>query len=333
MAGVSSTGHSRESQLNKAIATSGTTTLSADEARNGILRFTATLVGNANVEIPLAEAPAGARWTVENATTGAFTLTVQTVGGSGVNVAQGFRTAIISTGTNLEYLITDLSGIGSGAGDQEAAGFRQSVGYTLLTDGAGPPLDISTTAEIDYAILEADLAAATEDYAVTLPTAGEGMVPGRHWIIYNADTQKAALITVDGQAAEGVRIPPEQARWCYVDGGTQMRPGHGRYDYLEVNLDDADIDYRTDEEIHRYEIVKVNTGSGSQTAARSLIVPDSQGQIYRVWNNVTESGGPHGITVKTAAGTGISIATTKIRTLFSDGTNIYSLGADNDPTA
>jgi hypothetical protein len=60
MAGIISTGILRASELSKSVAGgAGTTTLTADESRNGTIIATGTLTDNRNMAIPDLEAPAG----------------------------------------------------------------------------------------------------------------------------------------------------------------------------------------------------------------------------------------------------------------------------------
>jgi hypothetical protein len=76
----------------------GTLNLSALEAQNGILELTGALTGNRIVTVP---ASPPQTYIVRNGTTGNFTLTFQTVGGTGVLVAQGQSSLLYSDGTNV----------------------------------------------------------------------------------------------------------------------------------------------------------------------------------------------------------------------------------------
>lgn len=61
--------------------------------------------------------------------------------------------------------------------------------------------------------------------------------------------------------------------------------------------------------------------TGTLTAARNLVVPNT-GKLYLVYNNTT---GGYALTVKTAAGTGISVANGKKKFVYSDGTNVVDV--------
>ena len=77
-------------------STTGTVTLTAAQYSNPVLVVTGTLVGNVNYVLPT-----GGYWTVENASTGAFTVTFKTASGTGVVVQQGAAVTIAGDGTNI----------------------------------------------------------------------------------------------------------------------------------------------------------------------------------------------------------------------------------------
>lgn len=88
--------------------TGGTTTLttangSADQARMAFLDVSGVLVSNATITCPDSVSK---HYIVKNGTTGAFTLTVKTVSGTGVLVNQGFTTLVWSDGTNVYNALT-----------------------------------------------------------------------------------------------------------------------------------------------------------------------------------------------------------------------------------
>lgn len=80
-----------------AVGGTGDFTLTAEQARNNILTFTGVLTGNRDIIFP---AP-GRSWTVRNAASGGFTLTVKTNGGTGVVIAPGTTAIIYSNSTNM----------------------------------------------------------------------------------------------------------------------------------------------------------------------------------------------------------------------------------------
>ncbi len=88
-------------RLSRSVAGSSNVTLTAAEVRNDSLVFTGTLTGNINVIVP--NGPQ--KWHVLNSTSGAFTLTIKTSGGSGIAVTQGARATLEADGTNVVNLI------------------------------------------------------------------------------------------------------------------------------------------------------------------------------------------------------------------------------------
>lgn len=87
----------------------GDTTLSDYEYRNRILVLTGVLTGNRNVIVPATE---GLPWIVHNNTSGAFTITVKTSGGTGVTITQGTHALVYSDGTNIVRASPDTGSSG-----------------------------------------------------------------------------------------------------------------------------------------------------------------------------------------------------------------------------
>jgi hypothetical protein len=83
--------------LSKSVAGGVDVTLTTDEAANLFYEFTGALTANINVVVP----GNVRQFFVRNATTGAYTLTVKTVSGTGVKVLQGARTHLECDGTNV----------------------------------------------------------------------------------------------------------------------------------------------------------------------------------------------------------------------------------------
>lgn len=90
------------------VGTGGSYTLSTSQAAAQIMKFTGTLTSNSTVVVPTS----GKTFTVWNATTGAFTLTVKTASGSGILVTQGFTQELICEGSNIVIASNDLAGAG-----------------------------------------------------------------------------------------------------------------------------------------------------------------------------------------------------------------------------
>jgi hypothetical protein len=76
--------------------TSADVTLSAVQARCGIILLTGALTGNRNLIVPSAGS-----WNVVNNTTGNFDVVVKTAGGTGVTIPQGGSDNVFSDGSNV----------------------------------------------------------------------------------------------------------------------------------------------------------------------------------------------------------------------------------------
>lgn len=92
-------------RLSKSVAGSSDVTLTTAEARNAILEFTGTLTGSINVIVPTKNR----KFIVYNNTTGSYTLTVKTSGGTGVAVTQGQRVWLYCDATNVVALSSAAS--------------------------------------------------------------------------------------------------------------------------------------------------------------------------------------------------------------------------------
>lgn len=86
-----------------AVGGSGTYTLTSAEYAKVALKFTGTLTGNRTIVVPTAIRD----YWVNNATSGAFTLTVKTASGSGVAVTQGKSATLYCDGTDVIAADTD----------------------------------------------------------------------------------------------------------------------------------------------------------------------------------------------------------------------------------
>lgn len=91
------------------VAGNSNVTLTATQSAQPVIELIGALTGSINVIFPTASNPAGGNWIISNQTTGAFTITCKTSGGTGVVVAQGKNNLIFSDGTNIEYSFNDVS--------------------------------------------------------------------------------------------------------------------------------------------------------------------------------------------------------------------------------
>jgi hypothetical protein len=91
--------------LSKSVAGSADVTLSAAEAKNGIINLTGVLTGSINLIVP---ATPTRSWIFKNATTGAYTLTIKMAAGTGVVCTQGYKAVAWTDGTNVMDALTDF---------------------------------------------------------------------------------------------------------------------------------------------------------------------------------------------------------------------------------
>lgn len=104
------------------------------EANNTTLYFTGALTANIVVFIPASRA---ASFNVINVTTGAFTLEVRVIGGTGVIIPQGTSSAVATNGVNA-YLIGSIAGGGGGGGGGGSPiGFGQTYVDKTASRAAG----------------------------------------------------------------------------------------------------------------------------------------------------------------------------------------------------
>jgi hypothetical protein len=97
--------------------------------------------------------------------------------------------------------------------------------------------------------------------------------------------------------------------------------GYGNPDYLSDTNLTITITNSNASQAARCLVLNVTSAFGSLTATRELIVPTTQKQ-YIVQNNTT---GGQSITVKTSAGTGITVPAGRKAHLYVDGTNVVQM--------
>jgi len=112
-----------------ALPASGTYTLSTAEQNLITYKFTGALSGNINVVVP----PTVQQYWVDNATTGAYTLTVKTAAGTGYAVPQNTRAILYCNGTSVvnastASIATPVSIADGGTGATSASGARINLG-------------------------------------------------------------------------------------------------------------------------------------------------------------------------------------------------------------
>jgi hypothetical protein len=117
------------------IAGTGTYTLAGSELNRIVYKLTGALTGTRVVIVP---ATVQQYW-IDNATTGAYTLTVRTSAGTGVTITQGARGIFYCNGTDVidadtSTISTPVSIADGGTGSTTAAGARINLGSTSVGD-------------------------------------------------------------------------------------------------------------------------------------------------------------------------------------------------------
>ena len=128
-------------RLSKSVAGGTDVTLTATEARNAIHEYTGLLTASINVIVP----SKNKIYLVYNNTSGSYTLTVKTSGGTGIAVTQGARTFLYCDATNVVALSSSVawSGLTDPSGNQSLAMGSNLTAWTWAGNyGSSVALDI-----------------------------------------------------------------------------------------------------------------------------------------------------------------------------------------------
>lgn len=133
--------------------TTADVTLSAAQARADEIKATGTLTGNRSIIVPTV----AGWWIVDNATSGAFTLTAKTVAGAGIAVPQGYRALVYCDGTDVKEAVTGFAGATSFGGTVTLSGTNANIatGANFISYGgtdAGLSFDASDNATLSAAL-------------------------------------------------------------------------------------------------------------------------------------------------------------------------------------
>ncbi len=153
--------------------TGGTVTLTDAEASNPVLGLSGTLTSNATIVLPTT---IKRLWVINNATSGAYTVTVKHASGAGVTVAQGKRNLIFSAG----------SGIYDGFNDFE------SIALTGTSTAPTAAVDTSTTQVASTAFVT-NQAASTNPIVDGTAAVGTSKRYARADHVHPTDTSRAPL--------------------------------------------------------------------------------------------------------------------------------------------
>jgi len=110
-------------------------------ARANVLKLIGVLTGNVNLILP---AWAGKGWVIDNATSGAFTVTAKTSGGSGVTITQGYAAAVRGDGTDILRRSPDATATTQLLGGAILAGIVSSPVATVQNVATGNTITLPT---------------------------------------------------------------------------------------------------------------------------------------------------------------------------------------------
>jgi hypothetical protein len=208
--------------LELSVAGGSNVTLTAAQANNGILRFTGLLTANINVIVP--NGPR--QYNVINNTTGAFTLTVKTLAGTGALIPQSGVLAVVADGTNVisadgptaggSPTYVQYNNSGAFAGSAKFAWVDASTKLQLGTSGGSPVTAFVKTPDASSGTV-ADLVIATGDATSTTACGSVFLRAG------DSDSGTAGSATVAGGASTTVTT----AGSATIRGGTNISTGAG----------------------------------------------------------------------------------------------------------
>ena len=162
-------------QLVKSVAGGATVTLTTTEAGYKLLKFTGAITANINIIVPSVTTI----WYVDNSTTGAFTLTVKTLSGTGVIINTTARVILYGDGTN----VLDAQTV-----------FATS---TLFAAGSAAAPSISFAADTDTGLYSA----AANELGVTTAGVTVGSFTSSGWVGNVSGGPPVTVVTATTQAA------------------------------------------------------------------------------------------------------------------------------------
>lgn len=101
--------------------------LTIAQYRNLIINFSGVLTDNVTYQVP---SGVGGQWTVQNSATGAFTITIASLGGGTSSVVSSSSVFIVSDGTNISALAPLPNGVTATAADLNILSGQSAAGLT-----------------------------------------------------------------------------------------------------------------------------------------------------------------------------------------------------------
>ena len=249
----------------------------------------------------------------------------------------GSVVATVAPGTVwILYLRTNATQAGTWAAYQfgaQSASFNVAAvagsGLKVISSALSQSMPVLSKAA-NYTMTEADRAKVIlwtgGGGTLTLPTAAAA---GSDWFIAvkNSGTGAVAVTppsgTIDGAAS--VSFGTTSSAFVFTDGSNYYTVGLGQsaaasaFDYVSVDISGTG-DYALDGALRNRISYRLYT-STSLTGNRNFVVPNTV-QQYWINNAVDPTSDPYTLTVKTAAGTGVTIARGQQAIVYCDGTNV-----------
>lgn len=219
------------SQVALNVAGNSNVNLTTVQAGAGALKFTGLLTGNINVVVP----NAAKRWTVINATTGAFTITLKTAAGAGVVITQGKRTLLECDAVDVfdpKTDFVDAALLGNPTAPTPAAGDNTTkvptTSFVRQIKAGHGVVNVAGNVNVNLAQGQWGLpmltlsGVLTGDIAVVVPSASD------QWL-FNNQTSGGFAVTVRTAIGQGIILTSgaTQHLWC---DGTDVRIVSGSFD-------------------------------------------------------------------------------------------------------
>lgn len=193
--------------LNLNVAGSSNVTETSAQAQNIIQQFTGALTGNINVIVPATVQ----LYFVENATSGAFTLTLKTASGTGIGIPQGTNAILYCDGTNVVNAFTaSVSGtlaLTSGSAVSPSLAFQGSLGTGLFSptsnifSATAGTTEVMRWQSVASAVNYWQISSSASNNALTATAAGTGTNVGFTFVPKGSGT--VTLSKLDGTVIGG----------------------------------------------------------------------------------------------------------------------------------
>ena len=196
--------------------TGGSTTLSASQYGNPTILVTGALTSNATLVVPN-----NGQWLIANRTTGPWSVTVKTSGGTGQAITQGYSNAIAADGTNVIDASNDYAGVGAytnsiaGALDPFYAAIRQSLTKVVRIISFGDSIitcyQISPCGYGPFTASNSPIIALRNELNKQFPAYSTGMRPLFRLVSSNVvDGGEGGYTLTSGTVAQSTLIGPQE---------------------------------------------------------------------------------------------------------------------------